>query len=334
MKKLTILALLPAIWLGCSIAQAEVVSGETAALAPSKPAVAKAKPAPKRLLVRPRPAPLDPRLVVFPYTRDYIYPIPAKLDDYTHIELAENERVIALTLPDKLRWFFKVLATKRDILVKPVVPDEKSTAATIITNLRRYELSLSVVDEDGEVCRASTRKDECVWYQRVSWELEDGTFEATDIQQPRFAGMDGLSRTHSPGALGGLSASADNPTGPSAGGCGQEQVQVDRLNFNYSIVGDAPFKPTMVFDDGRFTWFKFPKVQDMPPLFAINPTTGDAEIEHFLPCKGHFVVQALLPGGALLKLGKAEVRVVNKNTQDCGGFFGSSCKPVGNILDR
>jgi type IV secretion system protein VirB9 len=88
----------------------------------------------------------------------------------------------------------------------------------------------------------------------------------------------------------------------------------------------------MVFDNGRFTWFKFPKLQDLPPIFAIDPTSGEAQLMSFTPRNGYFIVPALLPGGALLKLGKEEVRIKNLNAKgECGGFFQRDCSPVANI---
>lgn len=317
-----------------------------------KPAAVTAKPAePKPSLIRPRASPFDPRLVVFPYTPDYIYPIKTKRGEFTHIELAEGEQFVDLALPEKILWTAVVSqATLRDIYVKPTIPNN-SAGATLVTSLRRYELSFSVGDDD----------DGGVWYQRVSWESGDrftpnsggrsftwrGAGDAS-FGEPSPALTPPPGRTVSPSGNqvagsavgGGRGMGFDAPASiqrerESAPACTQMPVQVDRLNFNYDIEGDAPFKPSMVFDDGRFTYFKFPRVQDMPMLFALNPTTGDAEIEGIVPCKNHYLVQALLPGGALLKLGKAEVKIVNKDAQGCGIFrslFGG-CKPVGNILE-
>ena len=75
----------------------------------SKPLVVKAKPTPVKVapakskyVPQPHPSPLDPHLVTFPYSKDYIYPIKGKLDEFTHIELAENEKVIVFLVRDKI----------------------------------------------------------------------------------------------------------------------------------------------------------------------------------------------------------------------------------------
>lgn len=325
------------------------------ALTPAKPVIKKpapvaAKPAePKPGLIRPRSSPFDPKLIVFPYTPDYIYPIKTKRGEFTHIELAEGEQFVDLGLPDKVLWDVQVSkATMRDVYVKPMIPNN-SAGAALVTTLRRYELSFSVGEDD----------DGGIWYQRVSWENGDRftpnsggrTFTwrgaSGDVTSEPLARAMPSTSTSTSGSLaggntvgGGRGMGFDAPAAiqrerESAPACAQTPVQVDRLNFNYEVEGDAPFKPSMVFDDGRFTYFKFPRVQDMPILFALNPTTGDAEIEGIVPCKNHYLVQALMPGGALLKLGKAEVKIINKDAQGCGFFrslFGG-CKPVGNILE-
>lgn len=269
-----------------------------------RPRVVQAAPVPSR------PASIDPRLVVFPYSPNHIYPIVSLLNNYTHIELAEGERHIGFIWPDKLLWTAKVSKTKRDIFIKPLLANNP-VSATLITNLRRYQLSLSSVDKDSDG----------TWYQRVSWEVVDDDMDSASMDMMASSAFSEAEEVTAPPA--GLSLPSAGQRVARSPACGQSRVQVGSLNFNYEVEGDAPFKPLMVFDDGRFTWFKFPPVQDMPPLFALNPSTGDAELETFIPCDGNFaVVQALLPGGALLKLGKAEVRIINNKTQRCSGFLG------------
>jgi type IV secretory pathway VirB9-like protein len=279
--------------------------------------------------VKPQPVPYEPRLVVFPYTADYIYPILTKVDTFTHIQLAESEKITGFYIAEKLRWHYRIAQTGRDIFIKPVMPDNETTA-TLITDRRRYQLSLHVGPED----------DKSVWYQRVSWDGEDGSTESELAGAGSGSGNDTNRYILRPSFLGGmpvmpgLAASPGGMPGMTQDGCGDVTVQVSKLNFNYEIKGDAPFRPSMVFDDGRFTWFKFPKMQDLPPIFAIHAATGEARIESFIACRGHHVVQALMPGGALLKLGREEVRIINKNSESCGGLFERDCKPINNIVGQ
>ncbi len=81
--------------LGVSLLCSSAALAQEAGKKPVKPLVSRQAAKPP---VRPQPSPLDPRLVVFPYTPNYIYPIPTKLNDFTHIEFPEGERVIDVTL--------------------------------------------------------------------------------------------------------------------------------------------------------------------------------------------------------------------------------------------
>ena len=50
-------------------------------------------------------------------------------------------------------------------------------------------------------------------------------------------------------------------------------VNLQELNFDYRISGDAAFKPTRVFDDGQKTYIEFPEEissAELPPLFIMS----------------------------------------------------------------
>jgi len=50
-------------------------------------------------------------------------------------------------------------------------------------------------------------------------------------------------------------------------------VNLQDLNFDYRITGDAAFRPTRVFDDGQKTYIEFPKgirSAELPPLFIMS----------------------------------------------------------------
>lgn len=284
--------------------------------------------------IKPQPMPFDPRLVVFPYDANYTYPILTKVDAFTHIKLQDGERVVGFYLSDTLRWPAKLAATKQDIFIKPTGEDQE-TVGTLITNRRRYELSFSAVSGDAGG----------TWYQRVSWDVDHGFFEdgpgaegdATPVR---------ASQATSPHAAFPAVRPVVEPAGQGApvgiGGFqgadskARAMVQLEKLNFAYAIEGDGPFKPTMVFDDGRFTWLKMPHVQQLPALFAIG-VNGLAEPLDYIPPRGadsdYYQVPRLLPHGALLKLGKEEVRIKNMH-EGCGGWFKPDCQPMAPNIRR
>lgn len=279
--------------------------------------------------------PFDPRLVVFPFDANYTYPILTKVDAFTHIQLEDGERVIGLYLADTLRWPSKLAPTKRDIFIKPISEDQE-TAGTLITNRRRYELSFSAVSGDTGG----------TWYQRVSWDVGNGNGFPEDVGGTENEASP--ARASAPSAHAALPAvrpvvepaGHGLPAGISRFQGGETKaramVQLDKLNFAYAVEGDGPFKPTMVFDDGRFTWLKMPHVQHLPALFAIG-VNGLAEPLDYIPPRDaesdYYQVPRLLPQGALLKLGKEEVRIKNMH-EGCGGLFKPDCQPMAPNIRR
>jgi type IV secretion system protein VirB9 len=137
------------------------------------------------------------------------------------------------------------------------------------------------------------------WYQRVSW-LYNNDLELEVDDDP-----DG--QTHLPMAA---TAAARPASGIAGAPQGVASIDPESLRFGYEITGDAPFRPRLVFDDGRFTYFKMPeKLQELPALFAVIEDK-DYSLVNF-EVKGDYLVAQRLLTTAVLKLGKAEVRVVN-----------------------
>lgn len=282
---------------------------------------------PNKAPIRPVRMPNDPSLVVFPYDQNYTYPIRCRPRMNTHIQLADGERVLGFYLSDTLQWVPWVTPTKQDLFLKPV-RENLVTVGTLITTKRRYQLQFITVDDD----------DPDGWYQRVTWVADAAYIEDAG------AGMDGRAgrgtaviptKITNPGNDDDLDVGDRPVIEKRAHGAGPASIQVEKLNFSYSIEGDASFRPLQVFDDGRFTWVKFPKqLADLPALFVIG-SNGAAEVEDFLPPKpgtDYYVVPRLLPHGALLKLDSVEVRIKNKQDK-CGGFFQRACQPVINVID-
>lgn len=350
-KAISLLVFVPALAMGgatdqiagAAVAQAvhEVVSGgegptkeKKAPKAPVRPA----RPSP----IKPHPMPYDPSLVVFPYDPNYTYPILTRLEAFTHIRLAEGEKVTGFYVSDTLRWPSKVAATKQDIFIKPTAEDIE-TVATLITNKRRYELSFMAVSAAAG-CTPSPSSSGCTWYQRVSWDTDE-SFEQTaepESEPTRVSRRTGIpARPALEPAVPAPGNDNEASLLPAFRAAGTDRssaptVRLDKLNFAYGIEGNAPFKPTMVFDDGRFTWIKMPRVQRLPVLFVVE-ASGDGVPTNFIPPQfgesDYFQVPRVLAHGAILKLGPEEVRIKNLK-ENCGGLFQPSCPPFGTNLIR
>lgn len=249
----------------------------------------------------------DTRLVLFHYDPDLTYGVKTKDGLYTHVEIAKGDVIRAFYLSDTLRWKFHVSGDKRRLFIKPTVPGQ-FTAATLVTENRVYEMTFASVKGSED------------WYQRVTWSYPsegsdkdaggdaDGIFEEEASEPAAIASVD-VKDTKRAVARPGPQFDEPLPAGT---------VDPKNMSFDYTVTGDATFKPVTVFDDGRFTWLRFDKVmQDMPALFMLN-SEGKAEILNYTT-HGDYIMVSRLTQGILLRLGNQEVRIV-KNKKSCGLF--------------
>jgi type IV secretory pathway VirB9-like protein len=128
---------------------------------------------------------------------------------------------------------------------------------------------------------AMTSNTDGMWYQKVHWNI------------PENKGPQGHFEEYATGGASGV-VKADGPP-----------------NFEYDIDGGADFRPVSVYDNGKFTRFVLPKnAQELPALFSLN-AQGEPEVVNYT-VQGNALQVNRLMHGALLKLGKEEVRVYNR----------------------
>ena len=89
-------------------------------------------------------------------------------------------------------------------------------------------------------------------------------------------------------------------------------VDLDALNFRYTVDGDTPpWRPSRAYDDGRQVFVEFPRgitQGEMPPLWVIGPE-GGAELVNYR-VRGHFMIVDRLFAAAELRLGGDHQKVV------------------------
>ena len=88
-------------------------------------------------------------------------------------------------------------------------------------------------------------------------------------------------------------------------------VNLEQLRFRYRLEGDAPWKPTRVFDDGAKVYIQFPSglaQSEAPPLFVIGPD-GKPALVNYRVRGTTYIVDRLFAAGEL-RLGTAPQRIV------------------------
>ena len=84
---------------------------------------------------------------------------------------------------------------------------------------------------------------------------------------------------------------------------------VDQRNTAYSYTGSRAILPSVVFDDGRFTFFKWPDDVASPAVFAVA-ADGSESLVNYSVQGGYQVVEQIAPR-FLLRAGKAVTTVIN-----------------------
>lgn len=99
-----------------------------------------------------------------------------------------------------------------------------------------------------------------------------------------------------------------------------------KLNFSYTISGDERFQPIRIFDDGKFTYFQFPKnIPDLPAFFMVDEENNESIVNYRI--REDYVVVERIAERFTLRNGKNITCVYNeriyrgqkKDEQSSGG---------------
>ena len=226
----------------------------------------------------PIPLPTDQRIVVFTYTPEAIYTVLTLPGMHTHIRLGEGEGVVMMPkLGDTIQW--RVEGGPKDIFIKPI-REGIATSMTLVTNKRAYQFDLRASPKGGRR------------YQMVSFQYPDDE-NATRLEEQH------AKETVAAEARRLDAQKVAEPSDPT------------QQDFNYTIDGDASWRPVTVFDDGKFTYFKLnTKAQDLPAFFLLD-AEGKATLVQYT-IRGDFVVVQRTAERFLLRMGKTDVRITKK----------------------
>ena len=244
----------------------------------------------------------DTRLVEFQFDPDNTFLVLSKPRAVTHLQFAADEQIMSVAAGDTSNWEITPTKNRKNLFLKPKFEDLE-TSLTVLTDKRPYQFVLKSTT-DGKK-----------WYQRVSWVyssqvvLEFDPAAASDAEEAASAAAGG---NQGPGA-----------STPAVRGEGPAGINPGAMRFSYRIEGDAKFRPEIVFDDGRFTYFRMPAdLQEQPALFAVIEGNDFSLVNYTV--NGNFIVAQRLLDNAVLKLGKPEVRVTR--VEEKRNWFGHVVK--------
>jgi len=222
----------------------------------------------------PLPSPFDNRIVTFTYSPDVVFPLLTQAGVATHIRLETGEGVTEKpTLGDTIQW--RISGGPTHLYVKPV-RSGISTTLTLVTNKRTYEFFLVASQPGGK------------FYQQASFMYPEEVREVQLQAQVQAESFIAEKRRLDAQLL-------TTPLDPTS------------FHYGYKLSGDAPFRPIDVFDDGKKTFFRFPRVQDIPAVFIPD----DQKRLQLIVTRvdGNFIIADRVGDRFVLKLNDQEVSV-------------------------
>jgi type IV secretion system protein VirB9 len=213
---------------------------------------------------------------VYPYTKGALYQLYAAVNQVTDVALEPGEKLVSVSAGDTVRWVVGDTSSGegKDTQVHILV---KPVGADLETNL--------VITTDRRTYHLEMRSSQATYMASVSWTYPGSELVSLRKQRAEFD----------------AATTAVTDVG----------VKLNELRFRYRIEGDAPWKPTQVFDDGAKVYIQFPPglaQSEAPPLFVIGPDGKPALVNYRV--RGTIYIVDRLFAAAELRLGTAPQRVV------------------------
>jgi len=229
--------------------------------------------------VDPVALPGDSRLVVFSYSRDQIFRVLSAPLKMTTIEFPDDEQIVGEPAwGESVRWDYETDGANH-LYVKPQAPGLVNTLS-VNTTKRSYEFTLVSSPLGG------------IFYQKVRFRIPVSI--AAKVKARNEAKADAVDDQRVPDAEG---------RSPDAVG-----VSPEKLNFEYSISGNAGFRPETAFDDGKSLWLRMPAGASQNWPVALMKDGSDFVVVNAIRRGGYLVVQRLSET-IVLRSGKDEVRI-------------------------
>ncbi|HEY4294354.1 P-type conjugative transfer protein VirB9 [Luteibacter sp.] len=226
---------------------------------------------------RPKDGRYDARIKDVLYNAADVVKVVGHYGYSTDIQFAPGETTENIALGDSVAW--EVAPAANHLFVKPS-EDNAVTNMTVVTNKRVYQLSLDARNTHGP----SSGKSHDMYFQvRYVYPEDDGhgAAQASKRQVQQAFAKPPLAR-----------------------------------NWNYYGCGGRDMQPSEIFDDGRFTYMRFPAAQEIPAVFIMDHD-GSESIVNGSMHDDYYVVQRTA-SRFVLRRGKFVACIQNRGFDDHG----------------
>lgn len=254
----------------------------------------------------------DPHVQCASYDPNQSYRVATEAGRAVFIQFEPGEKVIdnGAGIGDTKAWSLGM--TESGALLKPRA-QQPETNFLIVTNRRVYSISLA----NATAAQPST------WILRFDYPDTREKLAAAQVrrQQAVTAALEGASRSPMPrGAVPGGKANY-LATLRAVGNPGTQLPAVDvagASNMQYMMRGDRALAPTLLWDDGRFTYFKYSTARDLPTIFTRLPDGGEATVNFHM--EGDTIVVHEVSKQFVIRYGQSVLGIRNDGYSPDGRF--------------
>lgn len=261
----------------------------------------------------------DPRIRVLAYKANDVTVIRVQRGTVTRIMLERDEKieipVVGLSSDCKSEadeWCISAIVGSNQIFVRP--RDNASlNNMELHTSKRDYSFVFQVVDE-RKVSRGKRSEADAAFF-RVVFEYpkpEPSPLVENIVGADRSAAVEALLQRVDISVARPIPQLADANYGATPlQRLKSESIQIRNTHYSKQVLKrgeDA--EPTMVFDDGRFTYFEFPGAREIPAVFAHGSDGEPTRVNWHM--SGNFVVVQRTARKFTLRLGDAVVGIFNE----------------------
>jgi type IV secretion system protein VirB9 len=254
-----------------------------------------------RALETPHSCGRDPHVQCATYDPDQAYRVATIPGRAVMVQFEPGEHIIKSGegIGDGKAWH--VAINDSGAMLKPGAP-QPETNLLLVTNRRTYPLSLV----DVSSAQPAT------WILRFDY--PDTRARAESAQQRRQDAVNA--------ALGGQQGNGPAVPASIANSVGAAKStpvgSVPAANIQYMMRGDHALAPTALWDDGRFTYFKYSTARDLPTIFTKLPDGGEATANFHM--EGDTVVVHEVSKSFVIRYGQSVLGIRNDGYSPDGHF--------------
>ena len=239
---------------------------------------------------------IDPRIRTLTYSPGRVYDITTNYYVATIINFAEDETLLPRPIVggDPRAWDIQIIAHNK-ISLKPIA-ESPSTNMTLFTDRREYYFHIDVANEHST--------DQLALYAvYFDYPLEDQARQA--LRHPQYQAPGHTTTPYRPHSQ----PAAPHPSQSIIARQNEllrQSVALSNIYTGYRIKGSRNAKPETVFDDGRFTYFRFPPNMTVPAIYARDPE-GEKLVNHH--SRHNFMIVQRLADAFILRVGRSKTTV-------------------------